>query len=158
MIRAVAAPWKAFAAELRGMQNVFQIGDPWGVTPLGVASGAPITNTTWSGSPPVENVNHIFSTVLYTSGWVPNTVGQLLAGDYIQIGYRLYVAVERVDSDATGLATINIWPSLREVPPDLTPLTLTNTVGLFRLAANARSWHGDFNGLFQMSIKAVEVR
>ena len=84
--------------------------------------------------------------------------GQLLSGDYLQIGYRLHMCCENVNSDSSGNATISIWPSLRESPPNATAINLVNTVGLFKLAKNSRSWHGDFTRLLQISINAVEVR
>jgi len=151
MNRWVASPWRGFMAELRGIGNVFQIGDPFCATPLGAAEGAPICNTTGTN-------NLTSATSLVTSGWTPNVFGQLLAGDYLQIGYKLHVVCEAVNSDAGGNATIAIWPSLRESPPNLTAINLIDTVGLFRLKDNARSWHGDFTGLLQLSVSATEVR
>jgi hypothetical protein len=134
------------------MMNVLQIGDPFAAAgPLGVAEGAPVCNTTGTN-------NLTSATQLYTSGWVPNVFGQLKAGDYLQIAYRLHECTEDVNSDAEGNATISIWPSLRESPPNLTAITLTGCVGLFRLAANTRAWHGDFTGLTQISFKLSEVR
>jgi len=151
MNRATAAPWRAFLAELRGMQNVFQIGDPFAAIPQGQALGAPVCNTTGTN-------NLTSATSLVTKGWTANVFGQLLAGDYVQVGYRLYEVCENVNSDASGNATISIYPSLRECPPNNTALVLTNTVGLFRLAQNTRSWHADFTGLVQISLHAIEVR
>jgi hypothetical protein len=43
-----AAPWKAFLAQLQGIANVFQLGDPDGAAPGGSALGVPVvagTNT-----------------------------------------------------------------------------------------------------------------
>jgi hypothetical protein len=151
MNRWTASPWRGFMAELRGISNVFQIGDPFGLTPLGAADGAPVCNT-------IGTNNLTSSTLLVTSGWTPNVFGQLLSGDYLQIGYRLHMVCENVNSDSSGNATISIWPSLRESPPNATAINLVNTVGLFKLAKNSRSWHGDFTRLLQVSISAVEVR
>jgi hypothetical protein len=63
-----------------------------------------------------------------------------------------------VNSDASGNATIAIWPSLRESPPNLTVINLINCVGLFKLKDNSRSWHNDFSRLAQISFTAMEAR
>jgi hypothetical protein len=151
MSRWTAAAWRGFLSELRGTQNVFQIGDPYATTPLGQPSGAPVCNTTGTN-------NLTSATSLVTEGWTPSTFGLLLAGDYIQLGYRLHQVCEPVNSDSGGNATISIWPSLRESPANGTALILTNTVGLFRLADNKRTWHSDYTSLTQISINAVEAR
>src|ERR1700728_2507788 len=39
---AFAADWEGFLGELQGMLNVFQIGDPRRVSPLGAAQGVPV--------------------------------------------------------------------------------------------------------------------
>lgn len=151
MAHAVAANWRGFIAELRGMENVFQIGDSFCTAPLGAVEGAPVAYST--------GINNLTSgTTLDTEGWAPSVYGQLLPGDYIQIGYRLHQVCEPVNSDAAGKASIIIWPSLRETPPMGTPLILHDTVGLFRLASNTRTSHNDFSRLTSLSLKCMEVR
>jgi hypothetical protein len=93
-----------------------------------------------------------------TTGWTPSITGQLLAGDYLQIGFHLHQVCEAVNSDSSGNATISIYPSLRDAPASLTAITLVNCVGLFRLKNNTRTWHSDFTGLTQLSFDATEVR
>lgn len=146
-----AAPWRGCLAELRGIANVFQLGDPYATTPQGQATGAPVCSTTGTN-------NLTSATSLVTSGWAPSVWGQLLPGDYLQIGYRLHQVCEQVNSDASGNATISIWPSLRESPANNTTINLVNCVGLFRLADNKRTWHNDFARLAQISFNATEAR
>jgi hypothetical protein len=62
-----------------------------------------------------------------------------------------------VNSSAIGKANFAVWPSLREQPADGTPITLANTVGLFRLADNTRQWSYDVAQLYGISFKAAEV-
>lgn len=124
-----AQAWIAFLMALQGQANVFQLGDPVATAPRGSASGVPLVN---GGS----QVGY----ALLTKGWASNAVGVLLPGDWLQIGYRLYRNLVTVNTDAGGNATLSIWPQLRESPADGTPLTLTNTKGLWRLKANARKW------------------
>ena len=125
---------------------------PNATTPLGVADGAPVCAT-------VAGTNNATSaTSLVTSGWTPNVFGQLMPGDYLNIGFRLYVVCEQVNSDANGNATISIWPSLRESPAAGTQIFLNNTGVLLRLAQNDIGSHTDYTGLTQLSISAIEVR
>jgi hypothetical protein len=151
MNRWTAAPWFGFLAELRGMQNVFQFGDPLYTIPYGQADGSPVCSNTYSN-------NSVTSTTLGTSGWTPNVFGQLLPGDYIQVDKRLYQVCEQTNSDSSGYANIVIWPSLRDSPNNGNGIVLSNTTGVFRLAQNQRTRHADYTRLTQISIKAVEVR
>ena len=151
MNRITAAPWRGFMSELRGQQNVYQIGDPTGTAPLGEALGEPVCATSGTN-------NLTSATSLVTSGWTPSVLKQLMPGDYLQLGYHLHQVCEQVNSDSGGNATISIYPSLRDSPADLSVITLFNCVGLFRLKNNTRAWHSDFTQLTQLSFDAVEVR
>ena len=93
----------------------------------------------------------------------------LLPGDYIQIGAtpnaagvagvcRLHRVVTRVDADANGNATIQVWPSLREATTDGETLILKNPVGLFRLAVNTGEILTDETRLSGITLKLVEAR
>lgn len=149
MKAADAAPWKAFLAGLRGIENVFQLGDPDGQKPLGSALGAPVTAGT----------NNAMATQISTSGWTASQTGLLLPGSYLQIGYRLHMVVyASVDSDANGDATFDIWPSLREAPAAGSPIVLNGPVGLFRLAKNDRGWQASPRRPTTMTIDFEEVR
>lgn len=150
MARATAMPWIAFLGALQGMQNVFQVGDPLGRAPLGVAAGAPVVA---AGS----GLNAVGAVSLSTRGWTANKYGQLLPGDYLQIGLRLHQVTAQVNSDASGNATIAIWPSLRETPADGTAIDLTNPVGVFRLSSNKRQWHASPAQLTAIGFTCNEV-
>ena len=81
------------------------------------------------------------STVWYVSEFnctnpAGGTVGLLLVGDYIQIGFRLYKVTDVASCDGNGNATISVWPNLRDQPVDGTAIITRNCKGLFRLAAN----------------------
>ncbi|HLH35995.1 MAG TPA: hypothetical protein VKX41_15085 [Alloacidobacterium sp.] len=152
MPRAQAAAWQAFLAEMRGKSNVVQLGDPLGVHPQGAPLGVPVVD----GSNSANNMPG--ATTLYTKGWKTSTFRLLLPGDYIQIGYRLHVACEAVNSDANGNAQVQIWPSLREQPADSSPLVLNGPKGIFRLADNKRGWHSSVAQLTSLSFSLVEAR
>lgn len=114
--------WTAFLADCRGTSNAFMIGDPKARSPKGSPSGVPVVagagQTGYS---------------LVTRGWTPGKSRLLLVGDFIQIGYRLYKVRDQVNSDASGDATLSIWPNLRDLPADGTVIQCSNCKGLFRL-------------------------
>lgn len=151
MYRSTAAPWEAFLAELRGKTNVFQLSDPRCKVPLGSGAGSPKVVTS-------AGTNLPMTASLATAGWTPNSNGVLLAGDRFQVGYRLYMACETVNADASGNATITVWPSLRETPPDGTAISLTKPTGLFRLADNRRAIHWSPSQLNVITLKCIEAR
>lgn len=109
---AQADDWESFQMQLRGMANAFQMGDPLRTRPRGSGANfpnSPIVDNT------VGNLNIAGSETLNTKGWVANSL-VLRRGDWLQVGYRLYRALDDVTSDSGGHATIPIWPSLREQP------------------------------------------
>lgn len=124
-----AQSWIAWTLQCKGQAGVFQIGDAAATAPLGTAAG----------TPQVNGANQAGYT-LATDGWTASAAGVLLAGDWVQVGYRLYRNLDTVNANGSGQATLNLWPQLRESPADNAALVLTNTTGLFRLKANARKW------------------
>lgn len=117
--------WDAFASQLRGQLNAFQMGDPLAVLPKGTALGTPVVNG-------ASQTGY----ALLTRGWPANAPGLLLTGDYIQIGYRMYKVMNTVNADNNGNATLAIWPNLRESPADGASIQTKNCKGLFRLKQN----------------------
>jgi len=53
---------------------------------------------------------------------------------------RLYKFINDVDANASGEATVDIWPSINTAPSDNDPIAILNTVGLFRLSSNQMPW------------------
>lgn len=130
--------WIAFLLSLQGVSNVFQLGDPRKTAPRGTPTGVPRVN-----GYPQSGYN------LITSGWTPNSTGNLLPGDYFNIGYRMYqyVGDGPLNADSMGFATIPIWPPLRETPnggngspPTYDLLSFNNCKGLWKLNSNSRKW------------------
>lgn len=143
-------PWKAALMQCQGMSNAIQLGDPMKATPRGNPQGTPVVST--SAAMVAGQIT------LPTQGWTPSTGNLLLPGDLIQIGYRLHVVLDEVISDANGDATLNAWPSLREIPVGGETVTTSNCVGLFRLAANSGTWSTDYTRLTSLSFKFQEFR
>jgi hypothetical protein len=149
------APWQAWLASLQGKGNVFQVGDPSRKMPQNpVVGSVPVCAT---GALP-SAVNLTGATSLVTRGWLPSRQRILLPGDYLQVGYRLYMVLQPVASDAEGNATINVWPTLREQPADDAQIILNYPKGLFRLADNARQISIAVTRLSAVGFKCVEAR
>ena len=104
---------------LNGPSGTFYLGDTANKVPLGVATGAPVVN----------GAQTQFSNSLATRGWTPSVTGILLAGDWIQMytgsTRRLYKVLFDVNSDGSGLATLTVWPRLRDASPDGAALVLS---------------------------------
>ena len=136
--------WSAFLSRLRGPLNVFLIGDPRARLPKGCALGTPVVNG--AGQAGYQ---------LAIRGWKPSTKSILMFGDFIQIGYRLYKLTDSVDSDPNGLATLPIWPPLREQPPDGSGVITRNCKGLFRLKTANGNKHSTNVGSYGFSGFAI---
>lgn len=146
MTRAEFQPWRAFFAALKGRFGTFTMGFPTGATPLGVATGTPlVAGGSQSGSE------------LLTDGWTSGVTGIMKAGDYLQIGTRLHMLTADANSDGSGNAALEIWPDLRESPADNLAVVVNNTVGIFRLAANARPWDESEGPLYGVAFSCVEA-
>jgi hypothetical protein len=126
--------WRAFLAALRGVLNVFQLGDPLNQAPQNLSA----TGGTVSGSG--------------QTGFILNTSSSgLLYGDWIQIGYRLYLV-----TSASG-GTLGIWPPIRESPAGGTAIQITNTQGLFRLTSNSRKLIVDRQRFYTVTFEIEEA-
>ncbi len=150
MQRINAEEWISFLLKLNGIEGTFLIGDPSGKAPQGVGTGSPLVKgASQSGNS------------LITDGWTVSQTGILKAGDYFQLGSgataRLHKVLNDANSDGSGNATFDIWPSLRESPVDDSTIIVNNTIGVFRMSSNNMSWSIDTAVLYGLSIDAVEV-
>lgn len=153
MTRAEAEAFNAFRLRLRGRFGTFLLGDPAGATPRGTASVTPGT--------PVVNGGSQTGDSLDIDGLPTSETGYLLAGDYIQLGSgatsQLYKVLEDVDTNASGEATLNIYPALRSSPSDDSSVSVSDCKGVFRMATNEMSWSVDTAQLYGIVIPAVEA-
>ena len=136
--RDLAEPWASFLLALNGPVGTFLLGDPNAKAPRGNATSATITGTIRSSSPTIT------------------MTGTLLAGDYIQIGTGASATLHKVLLDKTDSGTLEIWPSLRSTVTDAT-VTLTNTVGLFRLSGNQQSFSINEASVYGISFDCLEA-
>lgn len=149
MKRADAEYWISFLLKLDGAFGTFLMGDPNGATARGIATGTPLVN----GASQTGNE-------LLTDGWTANQTGILKAGDYIQLGSaassRLHKVLEDVNSNASGQATLTLFPALRSSPSDNAAITVSNPRGVFRLTT-VPSWDIDEATFYGMTFGAREA-
>ena len=136
--RDLAEPWVAFLLALNGPVGTFLLGDPNAKAPRGSATSATITGAAGAASPTIT------------------MIGTLLAGDYIQVGSGATATLHKVLQDRTGTGTIEIWPALRSTVTGAT-VTLTNTVGRFRLSGNQQSFSINNASIYGISFDCVEA-
>lgn len=136
--RDLAEPWVAFLLALNGPVGTFLLGDPNAKAPRGSATSATITGAAGAASPTIT------------------MIGTLLAGDYIQVGTGGTATLHKVLQDRTGTGTIEIWPALRSSVTGAT-VTLTDTVGRFRLSGNQQSFSINNASIYGISFDCVEA-
>jgi hypothetical protein len=131
--RADASAVIGFLLALNGKEGTFLMGPRNSATARGAATGTPLVN---GGSQTGRS--------LITDGWSNSVTGILKAGDWIQIGSgssaRLYPIAQDANSNGSGQATLELGTRLRSSPSDNAAITVSNPMGLWRLAENAVAW------------------
>lgn len=164
MKRAAAEEWIAFLLRLNGHEGRFLLGDPSGATARGSASttaGTPLSNGTGvqTGSNPTTYAGQVGSAI-DVDGMPASATGYLKQGDYIQFGAAggatLHKVLTDVDTNASGEASIDIWPYARGIQ-DNTAMTVASCVGQFRLNSNQQNWDVNQAQTFGINFTAVEV-
>jgi hypothetical protein len=153
MKREDAEQWITFFMKLYGQVGTFLLGDPNAATPRGSAASA-------AGTPVVNGASQT-GDELAIDGLPASATGYLLAGDYIQLGSgassQLYKVLDDVDSNASGEATLQIWPDLRSSPTDGATVVVSGAKGLFQLSTPTTNWNIDNAGFYSMAFGAVET-
>lgn len=141
-----AAPFFAFLASLRGVNGTFLFGD----TLLGSTQG------TSTGTPRVNGANQARAKVLISDGWTSSTL-VLKAGDFFEVDGRCYMSLTDVTSDASGNASIDVFPRLRNHADNATVVTV-NPRGTFRLTNDQQTIvEVGNNQFFSISFQAREA-
>ena len=138
MKRSQAEAWLSMLTSLRGQLGTFLIGDPLGCSLRGTATSATVSGSSGDNSVAVA------------------MTGTLLAGDYIQLGSASTATLHKVLKDQSGNGTLEIWPSIRSNQSSAS-LTLTNTVGKFRLGSNSISRPSTSDGIYNINFNAIEA-
>lgn len=153
MSRTEGEQWVSFLIKLKGMQGTFLLGDPSGATARGSASSA-------AGTPVVSGAGQTGDS-LTISGAPNSATGYLLAGDYIQLGTgsssTLHKVLNDVDTSASGIGLIDLFPAIRTAPADGAGVTVSNAKGVFRLASNETNWSINEVVNFGITFAAIEA-
>ncbi len=147
-----AEDWVGWFVSLNGPEGTFLLGDPHGTTPRGSAATAP-------GTPLVDGASQT-GDQLAIKGAPNGAVNYLKRGDWIQLGSassaRLYRVTQDATADGGGDATLEIWPDLRSAPGDGDSVTVSSTVGVFRLTQGF-TYRIDREHLYAQGFSAIEA-
>lgn len=150
MRRADAEQWIAWLVRLRGSFGTFLMGDLLGCTPRGAIGGTPLVNGAGQTG---EDLN------IY--GCTANVTGWLMAGDYVQLGAAssatLHKVLADVNTNASGQATLSLWPHIRTSPANNASVIVTNTVGRWRLSSGESSWSVNEASIYGISFSCMEA-
>lgn len=146
--------WVAFLVSLRGPYGTFYLGDPNNPYPQGtMLPGAVVTVQTEASASD--------TTLSITKSGGPQRDNVLLPGDYIQVGsgstQTLHKVLTATDFDASGNATVDIWPHIRDTVTVGTTVVHQNPKGVFRLSSDLSSWSINNASIYGISFDAVEV-
>tara|TARA_R100001443_G_scaffold11659_1_gene21201 strand:- start:5124 stop:5750 length:627 start_codon:yes stop_codon:yes gene_type:complete len=150
MKRADAEAWNAFFLKLKGQVGTFYLSpDPNGRTVRGSASSS-------AGTPIVNGALSANSASVDITGATASATGYLLAGDYIAINNQLLKVLNDVNTNGSGEATIDIFPSIRTALSGSDAVTVSNAQGIFRLATNEQNINITESNIYQQGFTAVE--
>ena len=145
-----AEEWIAWLLSMKGQGGTFLMGDPLGYAPRGAVGGTPV----------VQGASQIGGS-LNISGCSTSITNWLKAGDYIQLGSSstatLHKVLQSVNSDASGLATLDIWPSMRTSPANGSSVVTANAVGRFRLNSGQQDWSINNISSYGITFAAIEA-
>lgn len=149
--RASAEDILGFLLKLNGKEGTFLFGPPDGHAPRGTATGTPIVS---SGG---QTGN-----ILVTQGWTASLDNILKAGDWFHTGsgsnVHLYKNLDNVNTDGNGVASLTVWPKIRQTAPAQgTAITVNSAYGLWRLSSNQMPWDISDGVAYNISFGAVEA-
>jgi hypothetical protein len=138
---------RAFLLSLYGSIGTFTLGDPANAAPLGSVPGTPLANGTAA----------IGASTFATKGWTAGQTNILRAGDEFQVDSFCYTNLKDVNSDGSGNATLDVWPTLHSAVPNNSAITTTAPKSLWRLEPNSVSWSVGADHIYEVSFSAVEA-
>jgi hypothetical protein len=184
--REFGEPWVAFLLALNGPAGTFLLGDPLGACSRGLLGGPGgstwfladgvwrsegewLDEVSWDETADdiffvdflVDGPQAVGASEIDVKGLPISRNGVLKAGDYVQFGAAATATLHKVlldvSSDASGEATLHIWPAMRRALVDEEPVVYENARGRFRLASNQQAWSIANNLRYGISFEAVEV-
>jgi hypothetical protein len=138
---------RAFVLSLRGAIGYFAMGDPGNTTPLGSAPGTPLAN----------GAHALGANTFATKGWTAGQTNILRAGDEFQVESFCYTNLKDVNSDGSGNATLDIWPSLHSAVANNAAITTSSPKSLWRLEADSVTWSVSEALTYDISFSATEA-
>jgi hypothetical protein len=145
-----AEEWIAWLLSMKGQGGTFLLGDPLGATARGTLGGTPVVN----GAAQIGGSLDIDGCTVSVTNW-------LKAGDYIQLGSAstatLHKILQNVNTNVSGQATLDIWPSMRTAPTDGATVITSNAVGRFRLNSGQQDWSINNISSYGITFAAVEA-
>lgn len=147
-----AEQWNAWLLSLRGQFGTFLMGDPMRCIARGSARGTDTVTVNGAGQTG-ENLN-------ITSDQL-SELDYLKAGDYIQLGSGISTTLHKVlvdvDTDASGNATLTLWPHVRTAPSNGATVVVENAKGRWRLSSNESEWSVNEASIYGISFSAMEA-
>lgn len=148
--REEAEEWVGFLNALNGCGGTFLMGDPLGIRPRrGSTTGVTVRGAGQSGS-----------TLLVTTSQI-NETNWASRGDWLQLGAgsnaRLYKVTVPANTNSSGYASLEIWPSLRITPTDGQTIIMNNSKGLFRLSSGSFDYTEQDGCKYSLSFSCEEV-
>lgn len=145
-----AEDWVGFLNALNGCGGTFLMGDPLGIRPRrGTTTGVTVRGSGQSGSTLLVNTAQTSET-----NWASR-------GDWLQIGVgsnsRLYKVTMPANTNGSGYANLEIWPSLRASPVDGQVINMSNPKGLFRLSSGTFNYSEQDGCKYSLSFSCEEV-
>lgn len=140
------ALWHAIMGKLRGPLGTFWLGPTLQREPAGTPTGAPFTaGATTFGADEIA-----------IDGCTPDVTDWLKAGDFFQIGNRLYLNCDDADTDSSGETTLTAWPKARS-HSDNSEVITDNPKGVFRLVPESVGWTEANTHVIGFSFVCVEA-
>lgn len=148
MTRSNFAPIKAFLMKQRARLNTFTIIPPVVSNAQGVASGTISVNGAITSG----------ATTCIIDGMAVSTNDILKAGDYFRFAgqNKVYMAVEDLDSDASGEGTLTFEPPLRSDVADDVALVYDNVDFTVRLRNDIQEYSIITDNLYKYEIDLIE--
>ena len=151
MQRSQAAAWNAFFMKLHGRIGTFLLADPDAKEPRGSITGSPTLNANASIGD--------FTIDIATAQNSESNI--FLAGDYIQLGSagttKLYMVVDDATSNASGVVTVQIEPSIKLAATSGAAVTINNPRGLFRMTTDELGWDADYVSRYGITFACTEA-
>ena len=145
-----AEQWIAWLLSLNGRSGTFLMGDPLRAAPRGSVGGTPVVN----GASQVGSSLTIDGCATSITGWIK-------AGDYIQLGAAstatLHKILQDVNTNSSGQASLDIWPSIRTAPEDGDTVITSSCVGRFRLNSGGQDWSINNAAIYGITFAAIEA-